>query len=98
MESGQGEFLPGRQRLGFSIGVAAGAALALGLYLLARSLHPDSGLILGSVLLIPPAASALAVLVSGIKGEGALGAAAKISLTVVATLLVGSGLVFHEGI
>lgn len=82
---------------GFVAGVITGGLFALGLYLTARWLQPDSGLILVSVLLIPAAACALAVIVANIRGENALGRIAAMSAAVVSVLMIGSALIFQEG-
>lgn len=82
--------------MGFAVGLIAGALLALGLYLFGRWDRPGSGLILVSVLFIPGVASALAVLVSGIRRNN-VGGAAAMSLAVVTALLGGAALIFHEG-
>jgi hypothetical protein len=86
-----------KQAIGFCAGVAAGAAFALATYLIARKVQPNSGLILVSVFLIPAAASALAVLVAGIRGKGSMGRATMMAASVVTTMLVGSALFFREG-
>lgn len=87
----------GRKWLGGAVGVAAGAIFALGVYLAAQTLQPNSGLILLSVLLIPAAASALAVLVAGIHGKGSAGPAAVMALVVVSALMVGAAIFLREG-
>lgn len=86
-----------RQVLGFCAGVAAGALFSLALYLLARQLRPDTGLVLVSVFLIPAAASALAVLVAGIHGKGSAGKAVAMAAAVVTAMLFGSAVFFREG-
>jgi len=90
------EEIPRREIFGVVAGVAAGALLALGLYLAARVLQGDSGMLLLSVLLIPPAACALAVAVAGLR-RNSRGSASIISALVVTALLVGSSLIFNEG-
>lgn len=82
---------------GFAAGVVAGALFALGLYVLAKEIQPDSGLILLSVLLIPVAASALAAIVANIRGEKIFEATTKLAVAVVSVLLAGSAVIFHEG-
>lgn len=86
-----------KQVLGFCAGIAAGALFALGVCLLARSVQPNSGLILVSVLLIPAAASVLAVIVADIRGKGSMGAATMMALAVVTAMLVGGALFLREG-
>lgn len=85
-----------KKLIGILTGVAAGAVFAFALYVLLSSVYPGSGMLLYSVLLIPPAACALAVLVAGFRRdtrESAVG----ISSWVVTALLVGSAIVFREG-
>lgn len=98
MSEGPAPITRARKIVGFIAGIASGALFAAGLYLAAQQLHPDSGLILLSVLLIPFAASALAVLVAGIHGPSTTGAAIAMLLWVVGALLVGSGVFFREGL
>ncbi len=86
-----------RKWLGLAVGVVTGALFAFGLYMLANAAQPDSGLILISVLLIPGAASALAVLVADVRGKSATGEAVLLSLAVVTALLIGSAIFLREG-
>jgi hypothetical protein len=86
----------GRRWVGFFVGVVAGAAVALGLYLLARFVQPGTGLILISVLLIPAAACALAVIAAGLR-KGESDAAVVLSAWVVTALFFGSAVIFREG-
>ncbi len=89
---------PRNNWLGFAAGVAVGALFALALYLLARGMQPDSGLLLLSVLLIPAASSCVAVMIAGIHGENySFGKAAGMAAAVVTALLVGSAIFLREG-
>jgi hypothetical protein len=89
---------PRKTWFGVAAGTTAGAVFALGLYLAALRLQPDSGLILISVLLIPPAASALAVLVAGIYGPGSGAKALVMAVWVVTILMLCSAIFLREGI
>lgn len=82
---------------GIAAGSIAGALFALGLYLAALRLHPDSGLVLISVMLIPTAACALAVIVAGVRGPGSGGRAFSLSAWVVTILLVFAAVLLREG-
>jgi hypothetical protein len=86
-----------RKWLGFGAGVAAGVLFAFALYFIVNALRPDSGLILISMALIPGAASALAVMVAGIRGDRATGEATLLSLSVVTALMFGSAIFLREG-
>lgn len=86
-----------RRLIGIGVGVAAGAVFAASLYIAAQSIQPASGMLLLSVLLIPPAASALAVLVYGLRRDSTESASG-IAAIVVTALLIGGGLIFHEGL
>jgi hypothetical protein len=98
VEDGGGKRPTRRELIGLAAGVAAGAVFSLALYLLARWLQPESGLVLVGVFLIPAAASALGVLVAGIHGKGSAGKATMMAVAVVTAMIIGSAVFFREGV